>query len=57
LTLGQPLGIPNVRGTIVEYDGSTPPVPPIPPTPVDFSNSKKWLMSKAIKFRINYKRR
>lgn len=27
------LGIPNVSGTIVEYNGSTPPVPPTPPTP------------------------
>lgn len=48
---GAPLGIPNVRGTIVEYDGSTPPTPPIPPT--DFSNSKKWLMTRAFKLRIN----
>ena len=27
------LGIPNVSGTVVEYNGSTPPVPPTPPTP------------------------
>lgn len=25
------LGIPNVRGTIVLYDGTTPPTPPTPP--------------------------
>ena len=27
------LGIPNVSGTIVHYDGSVPPIPPTPPTP------------------------
>ena len=26
----QPLGFPNVRGTIVKYDGTTPPTPPTP---------------------------
>ena len=39
-----PLGFPNVRGTIVHYDGSVPPEPPTP-TPTGKSNSKKWLMS------------
>ena len=24
------LGIPNVRGTVVHYDGSIPPTPPVP---------------------------
>ena len=23
----QPLGFPNIRGTIVKYDGTTPPIP------------------------------
>ena len=27
------LGIPNVSGTVVHYDGSVPPTPPTPPTP------------------------
>lgn len=26
----QPLGFPNVRGTIVKWDGTIPPTPPIP---------------------------
>lgn len=26
----QPLGFPNERGTIVHWDGTTPPIPPIP---------------------------
>ena len=30
LTLGTDLGIPNVRGTIVNYDGSVEPEPPEP---------------------------
>lgn len=28
-----PLGFPNVRGTVVIYDGTAPPTPPEPPTP------------------------
>ena len=44
------LGIPNVRGTIVKYDGSIPPIPP--PTPSGkLSNSQKWLYTKNIKVR------
>ena len=27
------LGIPNISGTVVNYNGETPPVPPTPPTP------------------------
>lgn len=46
------LGIPNVRGTIVLYDGTTPPTPPTPPTPSGkLSNSQKWLFCKSIKIR------
>ena len=33
------LGIPNVRGTIVHYNGS---VPPIPPTPTEEKKKKGW---------------
>ena len=42
----QPLGFPNVRGTIVKYDGTTPPTPPEPPTP-SFTRKKnkfKWVL-------------
>lgn len=35
------LNIPNVSGTIVHYDGSTPPTPPTP-TPTRSKNSSKW---------------
>lgn len=42
------LGIPNVRGTIVKYDGT---IPPTPPTPSSLSNSKKWLWCKNLKIR------
>lgn len=40
------LGIPNVDGTIIEYDGSiTPPDPPEPPTPVNYNKTKfKWVL-------------
>lgn len=34
------LNIPNVRGTIVHYDGTTPPIPPIPPTPTTIKRKK-----------------
>lgn len=34
------LNIPNVSGTIVHYDGSTPPIPPTPPS--RNKNSNKW---------------
>lgn len=33
------LGIPNVRGTIVKYDGTAPP--PVPPTPTPTDNIKR----------------
>ncbi len=33
------LGIPNQRGTIVHYDGSTPPTPP---TPTEKTKKKGW---------------
>lgn len=36
------LGIANVRGTIIHYDGTTPPVPPTPPTPTFSKSSSKW---------------
>lgn len=29
----EPLGFPNIRGTIVIWDGTTPPEPPEPPEP------------------------
>lgn len=36
----EPLGIPNVRGTIVKWDGT-----PIPPTPVNYNKTKfKWVL-------------
>lgn len=48
------LGIANVRGTIIHYDGTTPPVPPIPPPPREISNVKKWGWFMSIKkVRIN----
>lgn len=46
----EPLGIPNIPGTIVEYDGETPPQPP----PKDKSNTKKWLESRSFKININF---
>lgn len=42
------LGIPNERGTIVHWDGTTPPTPPTPTT----NNKNKWLKYKSIKKRI-----
>lgn len=44
-----PLGFPNVRGTVVIYDGTTPPEPP---TPTHSNNSTKWLMSQSKKLII-----
>ncbi len=44
------LHIPNVRGTIVKYDGTAP----IPPLPTNNKNSKKWLFVLCKKFRIKY---
>lgn len=47
------LGIPNLRGTIVHFDGSVPP--PEPPTPTEKNkNSLKWLMTKCKKIYIKY---
>lgn len=43
-----PLGFPNVRGTVVIYDGT----PPEPPTPTGNNNSTKWLMSHSKKLII-----
>lgn len=33
LSPGNQLGFGNTRGTVIEYNGSTPPTPPTPPTP------------------------
>lgn len=44
---GQFLGIPNVRGTVVEYDGGI-----IPPEPPSQKNSNKWLKARAFKLNI-----
>ena len=46
----EPLGIPNIRGTVVEYSGDTPE----PPTPSIKKNSIKWLQAKCKKININY---
>lgn len=46
----EPLGIPNIRGTVVEYSGDTPE----PPTPSAKKNSIKWLQAKCKKININY---
>lgn len=46
----EPLGIPNERGTIVEYSGEEPPTPP---TPTKTRNSIKWLKARAKKILIN----
>lgn len=43
----EPLGIPNIEGTIVEYDGDAP----VPPS--KNKSSIKWLKSKAFKLNIN----
>lgn len=44
-------GIPNIRGTVVVYDGSLPD--PEPPSPSTSKNSTKWLKSRS--FRLNLK--
>lgn len=44
----EPLGIPNIRGTIVNYDGD------IPPIPIKNKNSIKWLKSKSKKINIKF---
>lgn len=43
----QPLGFPNVRGTIVKYDGT--PIEPIEPTK---KSKNKWLQYKSRQKRI-----
>lgn len=43
----EPLGIPNIRGTIVEYDGDAPE------PPIKKNNSKKWLEIR--NFNVNIK--
>lgn len=44
-----PLGIPNERGTIVEYNGSVdPPTPPTPPTPNEHKYKSIILLQKRI---------
>ena len=42
----EPLGIPNIQGTIVKYNGV------IPPTPTNSKNLTKWLKYKCKKIRI-----
>lgn len=49
----EPLGIPNVRGTIVEYDGDAP-IPPIPPIPKKSKNNLKWGFSKNFKLNLKF---
>ena len=44
-------GIPNIRGTVVVYDGEAPD--PEPPSPSTSKNSTKWLKSRC--FRLNLK--
>lgn len=44
---GESIGIPNVRGTIVEYKGEVPPEPPIRD-----KHSNKWLKSRCFKLNI-----
>lgn len=45
----EPLGIPNVQGTIVKYNGEKPPNPPISR---ETNNWKKWLQTKMKKINI-----
>lgn len=47
------LGIPNVQGTIVEYNGDEPN-PPEPPEKQDKTFYKKWFMKKCKKINIKY---
>lgn len=49
----EPLGFPNVRGTVVHYTGEEPPPPPPPPRPSN-NNTKKWLFSRIFKANIRY---
>lgn len=42
----QPLGFPNVRGTVVEWDGTTPPTPPTPTTPIEKREHFKFYLFK-----------
>ena len=53
LNPGENLGIPNVRGTIVEYDGSIEPEPE-PPTPVKNNHGNIWFKSMVKKIVIKY---
>ena len=48
---GDYLGIPNIRGTIVEYNGE---ITPNPPPSRDISNSRKWFQSKNFKLNIKF---
>lgn len=48
----EPLGIPNIRGTIVEYDGEAPGPGPEPPIPTKSKNSLKWLKYRSKKINI-----
>lgn len=43
-----PLGFPNIRGTVVIYDGTVPPEPPSE----NSKNSTKWLLSRQKKIYI-----
>ncbi len=52
LNPSEALGIPNVRGTIVHYDGS---IPPEPPTERE-KGFKWWIFTKSIKQRRNLAR-
>lgn len=52
LNPSEALGIPNVRGTIVKYDGTTPPEPPDPPTPT--TDNKKRNHFKFYLFKKKY---
>lgn len=40
----EPLGFPNVRGTIVKWDGTVPPIPPEPPTPITTKKKFPWVL-------------
>ena len=47
------LGIPNVSGTVVIYDGSVPPIPPVPP--VDYyKKGWKWIYGKNKNINLTY---
>lgn len=51
---GDYLGIPNIRGTIVEYNGEIDPNPPKPTPRPHSKNSKKWLFTKNFKLNIKF---